>query len=186
MKQSLLLSLVAASVISLTVGCKSGSPVAASEKEVIVPCREAVTNGDKKFFRANGMGESQSETVSKEKAMMVAQNQLATMISSTVKTVTDRYTNSREVNTREDLEAKFESLNRQVVDQTLSGVRIICEKLYKTNDGKSKTYLALELSADELVTKYKETLSKNEKIQVDYDYEKFRKDVFEELERRKN
>ena len=186
MKQIFKLSLIFSALLAVVAACKSGKSVVASEKEVIVPCREAVTNGDKKFFRANGMGESQSETVSKEKALMVAQNLLATTISNTVKTVTDRYTNSREVGTREDLESKFESLNRQVVDQTLTGVRVICEKLYKTDDGKYKTYLAVELSADELATKYKETLSKNEKIQVDYDYEKFRKDVFDELERRKN
>lgn len=182
-KSALLLTPV---VVGLLFGCKSSSPGGSSEKEVVVPCKEAVTNGDKKYFRANGMGESQSETVSKEKAIMVAQNFLATSIQSTVKTVTDRYTNSREMGTREDLEAKFESLNRQVVEQSLSGTRVICEKLFRTDDGRYKTYVAIELSADELVTKYKESLSRNEKIQIDYDMEKFRKEVFDELERRKS
>ena len=88
---------------------------------------------------------------------------------------------------REDLEAKFESLNRQVVDQTLSGVRVICDRtFYSKSKANYKSYIAVELSADDLVTKYKETLSRNEKIQIDYDMEKFRKEVFDELERRKN
>ena len=55
----------------------------------------------------------------------------------------------------------------------------------KTQDNTYKVYLALELSADELVKKYNERLSTDERLKIDYDYEKF-KDTFEkEMEKRK-
>jgi hypothetical protein len=101
-----------------------------------------------------------------------------------VKTVTDNYTNSRTANNREDLEQKFEQLNREVVDQTLSGVRTICEKLVQTKDGTYKTYIALELSADDLVKNYNERLSKDEKLKIDYDYEKFKDTFNKEMEKK--
>lgn len=180
--------IILAFAMVVILGCKSSQPSVSNDLvEVKDPCKEAVTGGDKKYFRANGTGESQSETVAREKAIMVARNFLASNVQTTVKTVTDRYTNSREMNTREDLEGKFEQLNREVVDQTLSGVRVICDKtFFSKSKGNYKSYVAVELSADDLVSKYKETLSKNEKIQIDYDMEKFRKEVFDELERRKS
>jgi hypothetical protein len=81
------------------------------------------------------------------------------------------------VDKREQLEQKFESLNREVVDQTLQGIRTICEKLVVTKDGNYKTYIAIELSADDLVKQYNSRITADEKLKVDYDYEKF-KDTF--------
>jgi len=106
-----------------------------------------------------------------------ARNELAQAIQTTVKTVTDNYTNSTSMNKKEELEQKFESLNREVVDQTLQGIRTICEKLVQTKEGNYKTYIAIELSADDLVQQYNQRLSKDDKLKVDYDYEKF-KDTF--------
>ena len=47
----------------------------------------------------------------------------------------------------------------------------------KTGNNTFKTYVALELSADDLVAKYNERLSKDDRLKIDYDYEKF-KDTF--------
>jgi hypothetical protein len=60
----------------------------------------------------------------------------------------------------------------------LTGVKTICEKLVKTDDGTYKTYIAIELSADDLVATYNERLSKDDRLKIDYDYEKF-KETFE-------
>jgi hypothetical protein len=128
-------------------------------------------------FRANSIGESMDQVTSKKKALTNARNELAQSIQTTVKTVTDNYTNSTSVDKREQLEQKFESLNREVVDQTLQGIRTICEKLVQTKDGNYKTYIAIELSADDLVKQYNSRITADEKLKVDYDYEKF-KDTF--------
>ncbi|MBS1951208.1 MAG: hypothetical protein OJF59_003109 [Cytophagales bacterium] len=158
-------------------GCKSKQKMPDGEKEVVVPCSGPDFFTTNKVFRANSIGESMDQVTSKKKALTNARNELAQSIQTTVKTVTDNYTNSTSMDKKEQLEQKFESLNREVVDQTLQGVRTICEKLVQTKDGNYKTYIAIELSADDLVKEYNNRLSQDDKLKVDYDYEKF-KDTF--------
>ncbi len=174
---------VLAIAASLVVGCKSKEKAPAGEKEVVVPCSGPDYFTNNKVFRANSIGESMDQVTSKKKALTNARNELAQAINTTVKTVTDNYVNSREMNKREELEQRFESLNREVVDQTLTGVRTICEKLVQTKEGNYKTYIAIELSADELVSKYNERLSKDERLKIDYDYEKFKDTFNKEMEK---
>ncbi len=175
-----LLVLVAAALI---VGCKGKEKTPTGEKEVIVPCSGPDYFTTAKFFRSNSIGESQDQVTSKKKALTNARNELAQAINTTVKTVTDNYVNSREFNNREEVEERFESLNREVVDQTLSGIRTLCEKLMKTEQGTFKTYVAIELSADELVSKYNERLSTDERLKIDYDYEKFKETFEKEMDK---
>jgi len=166
------------------IGCKSkkDSPPK-GETEVVVPCSGPDYFTTNKFFRANSIGESQDQVTSKRKALTNARNELAQSIQTTVKTVTDNYVNSREMNNREEVEERFESLNREIVDQTLSGIRTLCEKLVRTQQGTYKTYIAIELSADELVAKYNERLSQDERLKIDYDYEKFKETFEKEMDK---
>ena len=171
---SFIVTLVAAVIIA---GCKGKEKLPSGETEVNVPCSGPEFFTTAQYFRANSIGESQDQVTSKKKALTNARNELAQAIQTTVKTVTDNYVNSRTMNNKEELEQRFESLNREVVDQTLSGIVTKCEKLVKTDQNTYKTYIAIELSADALVAKYNERLSKDERLKIDYDYEKF-KDTF--------
>jgi hypothetical protein len=156
------------------------------EKEVSIPCSGPDYFTNKTYFRANSLGESADLVVSKKKAMDNARQELAAAIQSTVKTVTDNYVNSREMNNKEDLEERFEQLNRTIVDQTLSGIKMICEKQVQTDAGAYRTYVAIELSASDIVQKYNENLSKDERLKIDYDYEKFKETFDKEMEKMGN
>lgn len=182
-KLSFILVAVAAIIIA---GCKGKEKLPTGEQEVIVPCSGPDYFTNNKYFRANSIGESQDQVTSKKKALTNARNELAQSISTLVKTVTDNYVNSREMNNKEQVEERFESLNREVVDQTITGIRTLCEKLVKTDQSTYKTYVAIELSADELVSKYNERLSKDEMLKIDYDYEKFKETFDKEMEKMGN
>ncbi len=183
MKNSNYVSLVVLTAVALLAGCKGKEKAPSGEKEVIVPCSGSEYFTTAKFFRANSIGESQDQVTSKKKALTNARNELAQAINTTVKTVTDNYVNSREMNNKEEVEERFESLNREIVDQTLSGIVTKCEKLMKTDQGTYKTYVAIELSAEELVSKYNERLSKDERLKIDYDYEKFKETFEKEMDK---
>lgn len=176
---------VIALAAALIAGCKK-EKLPTGETEVIVPCSGSEFFTSAQYFRANSIGESQDQVTSKKKALTNARNELAQSIQTTVKTVTDNYVNSREFNNKEELEERFESLNREVVDQTLAGVRTLCEKLVRTEQGAYKTYIAIELSAEELVAKYNERLSTDERLRIDYDYEKFKETFEQEMQRMAN
>lgn len=164
-------------------GCKSKEKAPKGETEVVVPCSGSDFFTTNKFFRANSIGESMDQVTSKKKALANARAELASSIQTTVKAVTDNYTNSREMNNKEEVEERFEQLNREIVDQKLTGLKTICEKLMRTADGNYKTYIAIELSADELVATYNERLSKDERLKIDYDYEKFKETFDKEMEK---
>jgi len=167
----------------LIIGCKGKEKTPKGETEVSVPCSGSDYFTTTKFFRANSIGESQDQVTSKKKALSNARAELAASIQTTVKAVTDNYTNSREMNNKEQVEERFEQLNREIVDQQLTGLKTICEKLVKTNQETYKTYIAIELSAEDLVTKYNERLSKDDRLKIDYDYEKFKETFDKEMEK---
>ncbi|HEY9006632.1 hypothetical protein [Ohtaekwangia sp.] len=169
------------------IGCKSKQKAAPTgEKEVVVPCSGPDYFTTSKFFRANSIGESMDQVTSKKKALANARAELAASIQTTVKAVTDNYTNSREMNNKEQVEERFEQLNREIVDQKLTGLKTICEKLMKTESGNYKTYIAIELSAEDLVATYNERLSKDDRLKIDYDYEKFKETFEKEMEKMGN
>ncbi|MEQ8302288.1 MAG: hypothetical protein RIB47_02770 [Cyclobacteriaceae bacterium] len=187
MKQLTNLSFTIVAVVAMLIaGCKGKEKLPQGEQEIIVPCSGPDFFTTNKFFRANSIGESQDQVTSKKKALTNARNELAQSIETTVKTVTDNYVNSREMNNKEEVEERFESLNREIVNQTISGVRTLCEKLVKTDQGTYKTYVAIELSADELVSKYNERLSKDDRLKIDYDYEKFKETFEKEMDKMGN
>ena len=170
------------------IGCKGKKAAAPPEGEVEVKmyCSGPDYFSNDEFFRANAVGESLDQMTSKKKAMSNAKADLASSINTTIKATIDNYVNSREVNNVEQVNERFESLTREVVNQQLVGVKTICEKMTKTANGNYKTYLAIELSGDDLANKINERLSKDAQLKVDYDYEKFKQTFDEEMRKMEN
>lgn len=140
---------------------------------------------DKKFFRANALGESSDQATAKKKAMANARADLASSLQTTIQGVIDNYVNSREYNNREEIEERFEGLTREVIDQNLRGVKTICSQPVMVNGtGAYKYYIALELSGDDIVADYNARITKDEQLKIDYDYEKFREIFDKEMDER--
>ena len=168
----------------LILGCKSKEEIGVTPKEQGEVLLEQYCTGkdyfsDKKTFRASAIGESLDQMTSKKKARSNAQSELAKTINSTMQVVGDNYVSSTEFNNKEEVTETFNEMARTIVNEQLQGAVKICEKFTKTPEGKFKCYMAIELSADKLVAKYHERLSKDEKIKADYNYEQF-KETFEE------
>ena len=153
-------------------------PIPETEVAVTPPCAGPDFFTNNKYFRANSSGESLDQVVSKKKALTNARADLAASVKILVSSVVDNYVKSSEMNNLEQVEERFEGLNREVIKQELVGIKTICEKLTKTTEGKFKTYIAIELSAQKLVDKMHERIMKDDLLMIDYDYEKF-KDTFE-------
>ena len=65
------------------------------------------------------------------------------------------------------------------MEQELSGTRVICEKTMKTPDGKYKVYVSLELAGEEPPNAMVNRPPNDDKLRIDFEYEKFKK-IFEE------
>lgn len=187
MKRIIHIPLVAALLIGgmTATSCKGKKEVKAptGETEIVVPCSGPEYFSNDEFFRSNAVGESQDQAVSKKKAMSNARADLASSIQTTIKGTIDNYVNSREFNNVEEVTERFEGLTREVINQELAGVRTICEKMFTTADGTYKTYIALELSGQELISAMNERLSSDERLRIDYDYEKFKEEFEKEMDK---
>ncbi|BDD10237.1 hypothetical protein FUAX_26690 [Fulvitalea axinellae] len=148
------------------------------EVEIVVHCSgpEYYSNGQ--FIRANSMGESLDLTLSKKKARNNTLQELAGKIETSVQSVIDNYQKSAATTRGEELSKRYEELTREVIKQKISGYTTLCEKVTKSRDGKYRTYLAYEISVDNLLKPLSDRISKDESLKMDYDYEKF-KDTFE-------
>ncbi|MBS1568412.1 MAG: hypothetical protein JST45_03115 [Bacteroidetes bacterium] len=170
--------------------CKSKKKAAeaaappSGETEVKVLCSGPEFFTDEKNFRANNLGESMDQATAKKKALSNARADMASAINTQVKAVIDNYVNSREMNNKEEAAERYESLAREVVNQQLTGTKTICEKMMKVNaTGNYKCYVAIELSAQDLLAAYNDRLSKDDKLKIDYDYEKFKETFDKEMEK---
>lgn len=162
------------------------TPTPTGETEVAVLCSGPEFFTNDKVFRANNLGESMDQATSKKKALANARAELASAINTQIKGVIDNYVNSREMNNREEVAERFEGLTREVVDQKLTGTKTICEKVMKVNaTGNFKTYVAIELSAQDLLAAYNDRLSNDDRLRIDYDYEKFKETFEKEMEKLK-
>ena len=164
-------------------GCKSKkeAPAPADEVEIVTYCSGPEYQTNSEYFRANQIGESLDQAVSKKKALSNAKADLAAAIETTMKATFDNYVNSRELNNIEEVEERYEGLSREVVNQKLNGIRTICEKQTKTTSGTYKTYIAIELAGDEIMTAMNQRLPADAKLKIDYDYEKFKQTFNEEM-----
>jgi hypothetical protein len=168
---------------SALVSCGGSKPAAKDDglgKEVVVPCGDNEFHSDQKYFRGTGTGTSQDQSTAKNKASIDANSNLAASINRTIKTVTDRYTNDRQIGENSEFEQKFEQLTRDVVNQELNNVSTVCSKSY-IKDGKWTFYMAVEVAKDELLNKIKDKISKDQKLQLDYDKMKFENIFNEEM-----
>lgn len=165
--------------------CKKNKEVQAPDGEVLINeyCSGPEYFTDNEFFRSNGLGESMDQATAKKKALSNARADLASAVNTTIKGTIDNYVNSREFNNKEEVEERFEGLTREVIDQELQGTKTICQKVVKvTATGNYKYYVALELSGQDLLGKLNSRLAGDERLKIDYDYEKFKETFNQEME----
>lgn len=187
---SLLMVLVMAIFITAGTGCKRKKEVEEPKPvgEVLVNeyCTGDSYMSDKSTFRSSATGESMSRETAKKIARSNAEDELARTISATLKAVTDNYVNSTKYNNKEEVTETFNNLARTVVDQQLRGAITICDKLTQKQNGNYVSYIAIELSGEDVAAAYNETLSKDERIMAEYNYEKFKETFEAEMEKMGN
>lgn len=185
-KQAFILSVALIILVDIS-SCRSSektvTAIKQTEELIEVYCTGSEYQSNKNFFRASAIGESLDQMVSKKKAGINARAELSSFIASTIKGTIDNYVNSTEVNNIEQVEERFESLTREVINQQLSNIRVICEKQTHTSENKYKTYIALEMSAEDLEKTISNILSQNDKLKVDFDYNKFKETYEAEIQK---
>lgn len=166
------------------VSCKTAkviTPADSGEVEIKIPCSGAEFQSNSKALRYSAIGESMDQMTAKKKAMSEARAGLAGAINTLVKGVTDNYVKSSNYNNKEELMKNYEGMNREVINQSLTGSTVICEKTTMTKAGTYKYYVCIELGSNDLLQQLNNKMTTNEQLKVDYNYEKFKKTFNEEM-----
>ncbi|MBP7809009.1 MAG: LPP20 family lipoprotein [Bacteroidia bacterium] len=139
--------------------------------------KEYKTNKD--YFRATTSGKSPDMAASKKIAMLNAKSEMASSIQSTVKKVSEQYTNQVTVGNKMEFEAKFEELQREVVSQKMSDVRIAGEKILKQPDGSFEYWICLEMAKDAILN----GIQNSDKNKLNYDKKKYEEIFNQEMQK---
>ena len=170
-------------VLTTLYSCKTTKNV-----EISVPFSEKKYKSNKNFFRVTSSGISKDLETAKKKAIMNAKSELSGNIRSTMKVVTDQYTNSTTVGDNEQFENKFEELARNVVKEIVSDLDVIEVEAMKETDKKSdedkySVWVVMEMSRQSVFKDMNNKISKDEKLQLDYDKMKYEKLFNAEMEK---
>lgn len=153
-----------------------------------IPCSDCLST--KELIRSRGMRESMDQQMAQQMARSSALEELASKIHVAVKAMIEDYYKSNNINMNEEMQRRFEGLTRQIVDQSVMGYRTICEKYTvskKSNGAKVfKCYYAIEIGQEELAMSLYGGLKKDDKLRLDYDYEKFKENFEREMRKADN
>ena len=171
-----------------TFSCKSKKEVTASKgmTEITVPLSGKEFQTNKELFRAKSLGKSPDMATAKKIALNNAKAEIAGLISSKIKSVTDNYTNQRSITNAQDFENKFENLAREIVSQQLNDVSIIGEKVFRDKTGTVEYWVAVEVSKEAIMNGISNKVSQDKKLQIDYDKKKFEEVMNAEMDKLEN
>lgn len=188
MMNKLILSAALLGVVAGIQSCKSkkAPPSIASQTgatEISVPFSSSEFQSNKENFRAKASGNSMDMTTSKKIALQNAKSEMAGLIQSTVKKVTEQYTNQRQISSTQEFSNKFEEIVREVTNQTLVDVRIIGDKVFKETNNTYTYWVAIEANKQTILNGIDKNISQNQKLQQDYDKKKFEEIFNQEMDK---
>src|SRR5690606_28796955 len=129
-------------------GCAS-SPLG---KKVREPFRGNAYESNNRFFRATGKGESSQDNIARGKADIEAKAMLASQVNVTMKQVADQYLGQTENANAADVDDKFQSLVREVMNTNISDLRKIGEqKYFNEKENKYTVFIAYEIKKNAML-----------------------------------
>lgn len=180
-KLSILLSVLFVSTLFVFTQCGSKSDLPRGEERVTILCSGPEYRSDSEYFRANSTADSPNMANSKRMALSNARAELAGQMEVTVKSVIDNYVQDMTIGDMQEFQQRYEGLSREVINQKLTGTRIICEEVTRTPEGRYRTYVAIELSGNEIHDAMDARISRDERLRLDYDYDRFKNSFDEEM-----
>lgn len=161
------------------VGCKSNNYVPVQPQQDIVfyelPCGD-FDRDTKEFFTGLGTAESVNEQNARDGALEAAKGQVRRKLGGLVKGLSTDYSKfMRGSAAQTDVSSIVEGELATVVERQLNDAMKTCERMGRTAQGTYKSYVAIQISKEELAKNMASALGENEKLRMEYDRERFRK-----------
>jgi hypothetical protein len=192
MKKNYLKIAIAATLASMMITACGGSKQVATTpqqkaaanrgvKQEKEECEEKAMESPK---RASGSGLSQSERLAKNSAALDARANLLSAIQSVVTGMIKNFDQEHQAGAGQNKASDFVNQSGQEQKALIDGVissRVICSNTYIQEDGSYKVFVCVEMSDESIGNLYKK-LSQDKKIAIQFEEERFRKEMEKELE----
>ncbi|MBE6336304.1 MAG: hypothetical protein E7066_06485 [Lentimicrobiaceae bacterium] len=159
------------------------------EKEVVTtptstqPCSDCRSTSD--VFRYLGQHVASSDRQIQQARLMAANTaraELASQAEAVIERVVDNYTSEYITNADSDFKQRIQDLARTIVKQEVKGTMIICEgTMPGSTPGNTICYVCVELTGKSIMDALSEKISGDEQLRTDFEYEKFKKVLEEEM-----
>lgn len=158
--------------------CGSKKQVASS-----LPCPDCISTTD--VFRYLGQHVASSDRQLQQARSMAAnaaRSELAAQVEATIKRVIDNYTSEHILGDNSDFRQRVQDISRTVINQKVKGTPIICEdKVPGSTPGNTICYACVELTGKSVLDGIASQISNDEKLRTDFEYEKFKQVLEEEM-----
>ncbi|MBR4535350.1 MAG: hypothetical protein IKO62_01685 [Bacteroidales bacterium] len=178
MKKTTLTILVLA-IAMIFSACKTTKsvPVAKVEEmtEISMPCGD-FGKDTKDFYAGVGVGENTNMQAARIAALEGAKDIVKRKIGGQVTGLSADY--SRVMTggaAQNDVQNIIEGEMYTTLNKMLNDAEQACEKMYKTNSGTYQAHIAIKISKEELIDKTATALSQNDKLEMEFNREQFRK-----------
>ncbi|MGN0007373.1 MAG: hypothetical protein ACI35T_04685 [Alistipes sp.] len=177
----------------LAVSCSSTQKVTRTASpegmvEQTLPFSEAKYHSDADAYRAVQSGVSTEMSMAKKIAIQNASQEIAAAVQTDLSSVIENYAKSQKLPSQEvpAYEESLTELTYSVVQQTISGITLVDEKMFKESNGAYRYFVCMELSKEGLKNNILEKVKNDEKLSSDFAYEEFKKIYEQKLAEFKN
>ena len=187
MKTNKVLIVIAAICLMFaTQSCKSHKSIAKAEdsKEVILPFAGAEYQSDNDNLRAVSSGHSPDLATSQKIALQNAEAKMAGVIKTVLSSAARQYTDQSSIGNKQDYENKFDEQIWSFVNQTMYNLNVKGERAFEHSDKGGSSYfdwICIQESKADLMAGMNSRISSNEQLKLNYDQQKFSKDVDAEM-----
>ncbi len=143
------------------------------------PCKGKDYRTTKKYFRVSADASSNATAGAEKAARRKAEAKMISSIKSTLALVSDLYEGNIEDGSVGEYEVQTKEYSRKIAVGTLKNVKVICEKTTKVkNSGQFKHYIALEMSASDVIDDLTSSINSTRKNMIKSNSEEM-KAIFE-------
>lgn len=170
--------------LAMVVACGSSKPSyeAVTGEQILpdAPCSDCYDTRD--IIRARGERKSTDKQMAQQMARSNAIEQLGAKMKTALEAVTSDYFKNYQVRDEGDASRRTEGKIDQIVKLSIQGYRTVCEKYtFENKPNGSRVYtchLCIEIDKADVERSLYKGITSDDKLRLDYDYEKF-KDEFE-------
>lgn len=162
--------------------CSSSKPAAAAPSgmvEEVIPLSGPQYRSNAEYYRAVQNGVSPERSMAQKIAMQNCRQELASNIQNDLKTVIENYAKNQNTGLTNEAKTQYQELTYAVVNQRLSDVQIVDEKIFRETNGNYRYYVCLQMSKAAIEAAAEQAIAKDAKLNLEFDREQFKK-IFEE------